>query len=54
MLSVCFVGYFYFNNFLLNTSVVCEVADYVGGVFGSEWLGVTTFYEVGSILILAG
>lgn len=53
-MCVCFAGYFYFNNFLLSTSVACDGVDYAGGIFGAEWLGVTTFYEVGFILILAG
>nr|YP_009107421.1 NADH dehydrogenase subunit 6 [Lethenteron appendix]AIU41017.1 NADH dehydrogenase subunit 6 [Lethenteron appendix] len=54
VLCVCFAGYFYFNNFLLSTSVACDGVDYAGGIFGAEWLGVTTFYEVGFILMLAG
>lgn len=43
-----------FNDFFLDVSVACEGADYTGGIFGAEWLGVTTFYEVGLILVLAG
>ncbi|NP_008159.1 NADH dehydrogenase subunit 6 (mitochondrion) [Petromyzon marinus] len=54
VLCICFAGYMSFNDFFLDVSVACEGADYTGGIFGAEWLGVTTFYEVGLILVLAG
>nr|YP_009353567.1 NADH dehydrogenase subunit 6 [Ichthyomyzon gagei]ATB56143.1 NADH dehydrogenase subunit 6 [Ichthyomyzon castaneus]AQX92054.1 NADH dehydrogenase subunit 6 [Ichthyomyzon gagei]ATB56145.1 NADH dehydrogenase subunit 6 [Ichthyomyzon castaneus]ATB56147.1 NADH dehydrogenase subunit 6 [Ichthyomyzon castaneus]ATB56149.1 NADH dehydrogenase subunit 6 [Ichthyomyzon gagei] len=54
VLCVCFVGYMSFNGLFFNVLVEYEGVNYTGGVFGVEWLGATTLYEMGVILMLAG
>nr|YP_009233357.1 NADH dehydrogenase subunit 6 [Geotria australis]AMB27237.1 NADH dehydrogenase subunit 6 [Geotria australis]WAB46089.1 NADH dehydrogenase subunit 6 [Geotria australis] len=51
----CFlVGAVYYTGSFFGATVVCEGINYTGGISGAEWLGVTTFYEVGLVLMLAG
>nr|YP_010587545.1 NADH dehydrogenase subunit 6 [Mordacia mordax]YP_010587558.1 NADH dehydrogenase subunit 6 [Mordacia praecox]WAB46102.1 NADH dehydrogenase subunit 6 [Mordacia mordax]WAB46115.1 NADH dehydrogenase subunit 6 [Mordacia praecox] len=55
MVCMGIFGVIYFGGHdFLNLSVNCDGVKFIGGIFGGEWLGVTTFYEAGFVLVLSG